>query len=126
MANGIVSKRPPIQAIHAKISHVRVYDAYEELEKNEGRRGQRKIGSFLHKSDASAAAKGQGVWGHDGPIREHDYDIISFVDPQTNKEVTRILGDVLVLQFENPVEVRKRALAKLSDEEKLALGLKDV
>ncbi len=68
------------------------------------------IGTFTKKADAEKAAAGRGTMGHgdgaiqDGPVLYESY-----------KEY----------QEKNPGAVRKKALAKLTPEEKKVLGLRD-
>lgn len=47
---------------------IQVFEATEELDKTEGKGGRRSLGLFLHRPDAELAAKGRGVWGHDGTV----------------------------------------------------------
>lgn len=108
----------------AKIEQRSYYEVRGESEKNEGRGGTYLVGYFATESIAKRASQGHGVMGYEGHVRPHCGLVAVYIDPQTNREVIRPLGDVIEVQYEDPVEVRKRALAKLTPEEKLALGLK--
>lgn len=107
----------------ATIRKTRIYEAYEDLEKNEGRGGIRIIGHFENKALAEEAGRGMGVMGYDNKPRERDVEIVSYIDPVTHKEVTRLLGAEIVLA-DKVMEIRARAIAKLTAEEREALGLK--
>lgn len=62
--------------------------------------------------------------GTQGYITPHRGEVAVYIDPDRNREVVRPLGECIEVQYEDPAEVRKRALDKLTPEEKLALGLK--
>lgn len=107
----------------ATIRKLRIYEAYEDLEKNEGRGGTRLIGCYEYKDNAEAAGRGMGVMGYDNKPRERDVEIVTYIDPTTLKQVTRVLSDNIVLA-DKAMEIRARAMAKLTAEECDALGLK--
>lgn len=76
------------------------------------------IGYFLNYSDAEAAAKGEGGWGTNGKVKKVTGGVVFIGD--------RIyaLGDEIASNYVDPKDIKKRALEKLTDEEKEVLGLK--
>jgi len=83
-----------------------VWAAREEIDKTEGKGGSRIFAYFKKKEDAQQAAKHKGVWGQDGEV-EPIYVHSSFAEWQAHINQ----------------ELRQRALAKLTEEEKRALGI---
>jgi hypothetical protein len=86
-------------------SQNKVYAAIINSDLNEGRGIPIIIGIFKHKRDALRAGKGQNTQGSDGEVKEYT------VWPSFN--AYSILNDH---------EIKKKALAKLTDEEKRVLG----
>lgn len=100
------------------------YEAMGETETNEGRGPRRHIGWFKNADLAHAAVKGQGVMGADGYVRTFKFDVVVYVDPLTNKQVAyRLSEEKFHIEFIDDDEVKARALAKLTLEERRALGL---
>lgn len=109
----------------AFIGEYRAYKAQGDTDTTEGRGPLRTIGWYLNEQLAKLAAKGQGVFGADGYVSPEIVNVIVYIDPDTGESVVRKLGELLQQQqFEDDDEVRARALAKLSAEERRALGLK--
>jgi len=113
-----------LKAIPATVSPMTIFTARGEIDQTEGRGGYRKLGQFLTEKEAMAAAKGEGVMGHDGDVKREDVDVVVYHDPDTGEIVTRRLGDRVLVEFEDPKVIRANALAKLTPKEKKALGLK--
>lgn len=91
---------------------------------NEGRGGSYLVGYFATESLAERAAAGRGAMGTQGHVRPHRGEVAVYIDPESGREIVRPLVERVEIQYEDPAEVRERALAKLTSEEKLALGLK--
>lgn len=75
------------------------------------------LGYFLNKSAAIKAAKGKGGWGTDGKVKELTGSVVVMSDQMF------ILGDLISQDGDSTEDIKSRALAKLSDEEREALGL---
>lgn len=59
-----------------------------------------------------------------GYVRTAKFDVVIYVDPLTNKEIAyRLSEEKFHIEFIDDDEVKARALAKLSLEERKALGL---
>ena len=87
-----------------------VYAAMKCSDLTEGRGPMITIGTFWNKYDAAEAARGWGVMGvGDGEVRE-----IKVYDSWT---------EFKKLELE---DVRQKALSKLTDEERMVLGIKNV
>ncbi len=107
----------------ASIIEVEVFTAYGEVDTNEGRGGRYVVGHFLKKELAVKAAAQKGVWGTSGDITHRTVHAVTFVDADLER-ATHIVGDRIDMSYEDPQEVRERALAKLTPAEKKSLGLK--
>lgn len=86
------------------------YEAYTNSDLTEGRGRDVHIGYFVHESDARKAVKKKGVMGTDADTRKVDKEILLF---ETYEEFETIKTN----------DLRKKALNKLSYDEKKALGL---
>lgn len=96
-----------------------VFMALEELDKEEGRGGRRLIGYFLNMDDAVVSAKGMGIQGSNGVITKR-----MIICDHHGKWYE--LGDRAVpLYTEAQPDLRRSALAKLTPEERSALGIKE-
>jgi hypothetical protein len=101
----------------SKQSTVTLYVAHEDTDKSEGRGGTLVIGYYESREDAARAAEGKGVWGGVGRIETLEcvrlgddyYPVDRYIHAST--VVTR-----------DATAARARALAKLSPEERAALG----
>jgi hypothetical protein len=85
----------------------------------EGRGSDVVIGFFKELEHAKLAAKGQCVMGRDGDIASITVPVIYTQDG------IFMIGDKVRERYVDPAEIRKNALSKLTEEEKLALGLYD-
>lgn len=83
-----------------------IWAAREEIDKTEGKGGSRAFAYFKKKEDAQQAAKNKGVWGQDGEV-----------------EPIYVHSSLAEWQAHINQELRQRALAKLTEEEKRALGV---
>lgn len=104
----------------ADIHELTLYKVTTNSDTTEGRGATILIGWFIHEDVARKAARGQGVMGTDanvGPLR------VKVAKTPGKKGKMYLLGDEVSTRYEDPAEVRARALAKLTDEEKAALGL---
>lgn len=106
----------------ARLAHVfdmTLYRVSTNSELNEGRGREYTLGWFVDNAVAMKAAKGNYVMGTDCPIERKVVTIV-----RTDDGKVYILGDRVEFQYEDPREVRARALAKLSPEERQVLGIK--
>lgn len=87
-----------------------VFEACTNTDLDEGRGREVPIAHFIHESDARRAAKGRGVMGTDADVRMVDVDI-------------RVYESFREFELEFERDVRAKALAKLTPEERRALGL---
>lgn len=113
-------KRLPVTGT---LSTITVYQAYEDLDKNSGRGARRTIGYFTVRQHALNAAVKKGIWGANGDVEMKTFDVVTYTNPGTGLELIRILGNQIEFTNEDIAEVKERALAKLSTQEKKALGL---
>lgn len=96
-----------------------VYEAFEDNDKQEGKGTQTSLGFFLFKETAELAAEGKGVQGSIGPIRK----ATKFICEVVSSGEMYIIGDKINNELSSNF-AKKRAMAKLSDEDKKVLGLK--
>ncbi len=81
-------------------------------------------GLYLHRDIAVSVAAGRGGWGLDGDVKSVTVDVVIYVDPTSGREITRVIGEVASFDFVDNDEMKTRALAKLTDGERDALGLR--
>ena len=112
------------RGIVARIVPVVAYEAQGDTNMDDGRGPGRHIGWVLSEDRAREAIVGQGAMGTPGYVRNLTCDAVIYIDPKTNKEIIRRVGEVIDLEFDDTDEVRARALAKLTLKERKALGLK--
>lgn len=96
-----------------------VYKVVTNSDLIEGRGVRVVTGIFSSHGQAVLAAKGAGVMGTDAEVVMERLDV--FEHTMTGERF--VLGERVLAEFVNPQEIKKRALAKLTDEEKEALGL---
>ena len=96
-----------------------VYRVVTNSDLIEGRGNAITLGWFLEHEDAVTASKGQGVFGSDAKIEEHQKPIV-IVDGDAHKWF--LLGEQVIVTYEDPRVVKARALAKLTAKERKALG----
>ncbi len=106
--------------LNAVISDIDLYKATTNSDTTEGRGGTILIGYFVSKGVAEKAAKGRGVMGYDGQVDFVKCKVVTKND--TGESWT--VGEKISILYEDPAEVRARALSKLTQEERAALGLK--
>lgn len=70
---------------------------------------------------AEAAAKGAGTFGSDAPVRT-SREVVVEIEGVDGPEFFR-LGQEICATYEDPREVRARAISKLTDAERKALGV---
>ena len=87
-----------------------VFEAYTNSDLTEGRGQHVSIGHFVHESDAKRATLGRGVMGTDADVRTVDLHVC-------------VYDTFAEFEKEQHQSTRDRALAKLSLEERRALGL---
>lgn len=91
---------------------LKVWGAYSNTDKTEGRGGMQLDGLFTKEEDAKKRAKGQGVMGYgDGNVKE----VHIFESYEEYRDIT---------DKERRAKLRRSAMAKLTTQEKLVLGLK--
>ena len=97
--------------IHVAAQVPEVWEAYTDTDLVEGRGSKVVLGYFTKQLDAKEAAKGEGVMGTDAHVTKiKTPSFMIFESIEEYRQNTR-------------KELRKIALAKLSYEEKVALGL---
>ena len=87
-----------------------VYEATGDSDLTEGRGPPRHIGYFTHEADARQVVKGEGAMGSTGYVKRMDLRI----------EVYESLAE---FEAGRQRSIREQALAKLTKEERKALGL---
>ena len=103
------------------ISTVLALKVTGDTETCEGRGPRYVVGYYLDYEVAYRAASGKGVMGGPGYIEEVTVNVVSYKN--NGVDVMRVLGEEVHTEYEDPQDVRERALSKLSDKEKKALGL---
>lgn len=94
-----------------------LYEAFGEIDQNEGRGGLRSLGVFHTHEEATEAAKTEGVMGTPGTVKTKQ------VLKQNLGNNSFAYWEVKKLEIEDQEAIRKRALKKLTFAEKKALGL---
>lgn len=92
------------------VNFIGVWEAYTNSDLTEGKGSDVHIGYFNRESDAKQAVKGRGVWGTDASVRPAEIHI-------------KIYESYKEFEDETMASARRRALDKLSFEEKKALNL---
>lgn len=105
--------------IKAVVFDVTVYSVVTNTDLTEGRGGRTTIGYYLEQSAATRGAQGQGVMGSDALVQSAKRSVVQFESGDMF-----LLGKELRIEPpEDPAVVRKRALDKLTPEERAALGV---
>lgn len=104
------------------ISGATLFEVVGEADQTEGRGGSRVVGYTGSRHVAVEMSRGQGVMGCDGRVETRDGFILETSDGRNLFVLLRDLHEVKVLH-EDPKVVRERALAKLTPEEREALGV---
>jgi hypothetical protein len=102
----------------AKVVNVQLYRVTFNSDSMEGR-GFTSYEWYVDPTIANSRAKGNYGMGTDCPV-----DVIYAAIIVVGDEMYR-LGEQIKLHYEDPREVRERALAKLTPEERKVLGIKD-
>lgn len=103
----------------ARVFETTLFHVTTNTDTNEGRGAERTLGWFVDKRVAADAAKGNYVMGTDCPVHEKKVTVVQLDDGRLF-----LLGDNILVKYEDPRKVRARALAKLSAEEREVLGIK--
>ena len=86
------------------------------------------VGYFIDSHVADVASKNKGAMGTQGRVEPKRCSVVTVLGPEGHRGVSKpehyILGEHIIIQYEDPAEVRARALAKLSPEERKVLGIK--
>lgn len=109
----------PPKAPHARIIKGTFYEVMNNTDDIEGRGREFVAGVYSTRKEAERAAKGQYVMGSNCPVYERKGDLVKVSDDEYY-----LLGAPVLTVFEDPAEIRRAALAKLSAKEKEVLGLK--
>lgn len=118
----------------AKVSEQDLWKVLGNTDTNEGRGATIVLGIFTSRSAADEHAKGKGVFGADATVKHFEGWVVDVGSVgSTEQDMTSIMGSSLepgkyligekIHQMDRSVEVRQRALQKLSPEERRALGV---
>lgn len=103
---------------NAKVGRITMYRVEFNTDNNEGR-GSTYYEYYVTSAVAHTRAKGRGVMGTDCTVVPTSERVIVI-----GEKIFRI-GDEIIALYEDPEVVRKRALAKLTPEERKALGIRE-
>lgn len=112
-------KNVPNSADLGYIFPVTLWRVMTNSDLTEGRGSQRTLGWFADPNVAAKAARGNYVMGSDCPVEQVVMNII-----KTQAGKVFLLGEEVQIQYEDPREIRARAIAKLTPEERQVLGIK--
>lgn len=112
-------KKAPPGALQAQIFDMTLFRVTTNTDLTEGRGGERTLGWFIDNAIATRAAKGNYVMGTDCPIERKTCTVV-----RTEDGKLYLLGNPIEIEYEDPREVRARALSKLSPEERKVLGIR--
>lgn len=112
-------KKAPAGAKQAHVFEMSLYKVTTNTDLTEGRGGERLLGWFIDSAIATRAAKGNYVMGTDCPVERYTCEVV-----RTEDGKLYLLGKPIELEYEDPREVRARALSKLTPEERKVLGIK--
>lgn len=127
MTNEVLNVESHDFQYEARVFRCSCFEVIGNTDTTEGRGMSTCIGVFDKRIDAEYAAKGAGVMGRNAEIRNRIYDIV--VPLHGGKEFwdeAKVLGAApqkFVIEFIDPIELRKAALAKLTQSERELLGL---
>ena len=100
---------------------MRLYKVQGHTDTTEGRGPMYTVGYFTDFEIAQRASKGKGVMGGDGSVETVTATVAVFT--ADNGEVMHgIIKEFVQVEYEDPADVRKRALEKLTPKERKALG----
>ena len=112
-------KDVPNSATLAHVFQMTLYRVRTNHDLTEGRGGEYTLGWFIDNAVAIKAAKGNYVMGSDCPVETRRELVV-----RTEDGKVFLLGERVEVKYEDPREVRARALSKLSPEEREVLGIK--
>lgn len=95
-----------------------LYQVITNSDRNEGRGADVTLGWYFEEGEARRAAREQGVFGSDAAVKPSLQNVVTI----NNKSY--LLGVEVLKAHSDPAVVRREALAKLTDEELIVLGLK--
>jgi len=106
----------------AEVKRMRLYKVKGHTDTTEGRGPLYTVGYFTDPDLAERASKDKGVMGSDGIVEPVVATVAAF--QADNGEVMHgIIKEFVQVEYEDPADVRKRALDKLTPKERKALGL---
>lgn len=109
---------PPAGARAAKIFTKTLFQVKSNYDTTEGRGREYTVGWFIDRETAEKAGKGQYVMGGDCPIETVTQEVVL-----NERGELFLLGKHIEVTYEDPREIRARALAKLTPEERKALKI---
>lgn len=105
--------------------NVEVFCVVTNSDLTEGRGARVEVGWFKHRTDAEHCAVGKGVFGSAADVEPHNVDIVIPINDEGLEDWlnVKITGKPVVFSYNPSDQIRERALAKLSKDERRALGL---
>jgi hypothetical protein len=111
------------QKIDAHVTSMRVFKVMGDTEMNEGRGPRYTVGWFADEAVARLAAEGKAAMGTTGSVDPVNVDVAVFRNDEG--ELTYgIISEFIQIEYEDPEDVKRKALAKLTPKERRALGLR--
>jgi len=107
--------------IVGKVSHSTFYRVEGDSD-CEGRGPRNVIGHFFRDTTAHEAAKGKGAMGNMGYVIPITGYIVT-INHGTEAQSSFVLGARVEMNYEDPEDIRERALSKLTPEERRLLGV---
>lgn len=119
-ATGTSAVKRPLVTIHL----MQVYEVITNSDGTEGRGYPVSLGFFRNHADAVIQAHGKGCMGSNAEIESSSALVVETVEGELFLVGARVCKDIDDLKKATREAVRKRALEKLTPEEREALGLK--
>ena len=114
----------PVKTVHF-LQSMPIYRLDTNSDTTEGRGNRIVLGYFEYEHVAKAAGRGQYVMGTDCPITTENVPVVVLHMEDASVRMFRLGAEIDCRgTFKSPEDIRKEALAKLTDEEKIVLGLK--
>lgn len=110
----------PASARPALVFEMTLHHVWANSDTVEGRGREYTMGWFIDEAVAQKAGKGNYVMGTDCPIQTMKRLVV-----QVDSDEVFLVGENVEISFEDPREVRARALAKLTTAERKVLGIED-
>lgn len=104
----------------AHVFEMTLFHVTTNTDLNEGRGSEKTVGWFVDEDIARRASRRNYVQGTDCPVVRKSCTVVRTEDGKLH-----LLGEPIEVEYEDPREVRARALQKLSSKERKALGIKD-